>query len=201
MTSSIYPVDFVVSTGVASFTNLVGGSGYTSPPTVTIAPPDNEGGIQATATATIMGDAVNAVIIGTTGSGYLTIPIVTIADPDTAGATATVDAVLVTPIAGNANIFSTPITITSNMVKPGGGGVLRLWFSFALAATATVTVQDGAGTTLIGILNPDNGFDIFSNGYYRFDIDVESGDTINLMASENITKINRLRAHLVQFGA
>lgn len=101
----------------------------------------------------------------------------------------------------NTNILSTPITITSEQVKPGGGGILRLYFSFTLDATATVSVRDGAGTTLIGNLNADNNAQVDSNGYYRFDIDVESGDTINLRSTQNITAINRLRAHLVQFGA
>lgn len=202
MTSSIYPVAFVVPIGVASFASLVGGSGYTFDPTVTIGPPDNEGGIQATATATTDGDVITSVNIVTNGSGYLTIPTVTIADPDTAGTTATVDAVLETPPAKNANIFSTPITITSEQVRPGGGGVLRLWFSFQFGmSTANVSVRDGTGGTLIGTLNPDNSNDILTNGYYRFDIDVEARDTINLRASEDITAINRLRAHLVLFGA
>lgn len=100
-----------------------------------------------------------------------------------------------------ANIFSTPITITSDQVRPGGGGVLRLWFSFAMASPATVSVRDGAGTTLFGNLNADNSALVDPDGYYRFDIDVEAGDTINLRSTVDITAINRLRAHLVLFGA
>jgi len=113
-----------------------------------------------------------------------------------------VDFVVNTPtITANSNILSTPITITSEQVSPGGGALLRLFFSFTLAATAMISVFDGTGATLIGNLNADNDTVISSDGYYRFDIDVEDGDTINLKASENISVVNHFRAHLVQFGA
>jgi len=201
MPSSIYPVDFVVPIGVASFASLVGGSGYTVNPTVTIAPPDNAEGIQATATATTDGNTITSVNIAVNGTGYINPPIVTIAPPDTAGATATVDAVLETPPTMNTNIFSTPITITAAQVKPGGGGILRIYFSFTMGANATVSVRQGLLSTLKGNLNADNTSEVVSNGYYRFDIDVEAGDIINLQSTQNITVINNLRAHLVQFGA
>ena len=109
--------------------------------------------------------------------------------------------VAATTINANTNILSTPITIISDHVSPGGGGILRLYFSFTVPTTATISVRDGAGTTLIGELNADNATDVVSNGYYRFDIDVEAGDTINLRSTVDITVVNRFRAHLVQFGA
>jgi len=113
-----------------------------------------------------------------------------------------VDFVVNTPtINSGTNILSTPITITSEQVSPGGGALLRLFFSFTMAATATISVRDGTGATLIGELNADNETNVESNGYYRFDIDVEVGDTINLRSTQNITAVNRFRVHLVQFGA
>jgi len=66
-------------------------------------------------------------------------------------------------------------------------------------APARVTVTNGGVTK--GILNADNDGNTTDNGLYRFDIDVEQGDTINLTADEEITTINYVRAHLVQFGA
>ena len=107
---------------------------------------------------------------------------------------------VVDPAASN-DILSSDIAITSDLVKPGGGGILRLYFAFTLAVTpATVTVFNNS--TAKGVLNADNNSDIVSNGYYRFDIDVEDGDNINLQASENITTATSFfRAHLVQFGA
>ena len=106
-----------------------------------------------------------------------------------------------TPITAGNNILSTPITIISDHVSPGDGGLLRLYFSFTMTATAMISVHDGAGTTLIGTLNADADTVILSDGYYRFDIDVEAGDTINLKSTEDITTVNRFRAHLTQFGA
>ena len=95
--------------------------------------------------------------------------------------------------------IDTDIIITDAMVKPGGGGILRLYFSFVFGITpATVNVFNG---TLKGALNADNSSQVVSNGYYRFDIDVEAGDTINLQANQDVTAINFLRTHLVQFGA
>lgn len=102
-------------------------------------------------------------------------------------------------ILANTDILTSDITITSDMVNPGGGGILRLYFSFTFAVSpATVNVFNG---TLKGALNADNSSEVVDNGYYRFDIDVEAGDTINLQANQDVTAINFLRAHLVQFGA
>ena len=101
--------------------------------------------------------------------------------------------------AGN-DILALDIPITNDLVKPGGGGILRLYFSFIFLSTpAVITVRNNAADK--GTLNADNSNNIISNGYYRFDIDVEAGDNINLQSSIDVTGINLLRAHLVQFGA
>ena len=103
-------------------------------------------------------------------------------------------------IAADSDIFSSDLSILAEQVRPGGGGILRLSFSFTFGATpAIVSVRNGGN--LKGTLNADNASEIISDGYYRFDIDVEAGDTINLRSSESITAINFLRAHLVLFGA
>ena len=103
-------------------------------------------------------------------------------------------------ITANTDILSSNISITNDMVSPGGGGILRLSFAFTFGATpATLSVFNGG--TLKGNLNADNSANVITDGFYRFDIDVESGDTINLRASQSITTIRFLRAHLVQFGA
>jgi len=105
-----------------------------------------------------------------------------------------------TPTITAANdILSSDITITNDMVKPGGGGILRLYFSFTYAANAIVSIFNNS--VLKGNLNADNNAETISNGFYRFDIDVEAADNINLQASQDITAVNLLRAHLVQFGA
>ncbi len=103
-------------------------------------------------------------------------------------------------ITADTDIFSSDLAITNDMVKPGGGGIIRLSFSFTFGVTpAIVSVFNGGA--LKGSLNADNSSNVITDGYYRFDIDVESGDSVNLQASESITAIHFLRAHLVQFGA
>ncbi len=59
-----------------------GGSGYTNPPSVTIAPPDDPEGVQATATATVTDGVVTEITINEAGSGYFNNPVqITIAPP------------------------------------------------------------------------------------------------------------------------
>ena len=107
---------------------------------------------------------------------------------------------------GGTDLFTPNIVITREMVSPGGGGILRLWFSFSFTiAGAPVQVFKGTtqSPTLVfkGNLNPDNDAVCLTNGYYRFDIDVEEGDIINLQSTQTVTANNLIRAHLVVFGA
>lgn len=106
-----------------------------------------------------------------------------------------------TTIPINTDIFATDITITSDTVSPGGGGILRLYFSFTMAGTGHIRVFNN--DNFKGILNIDNNSgEIISDGYYRFDIDVEAGDVINIQSDDQpITDVPLLKAHLVQFGA
>jgi len=103
------------------------------------------------------------------------------------------------------NLLDPDIAITSDMVKPGGGGILRLYFAFTFTTTPG-TIQIFNNSTLKGNLNADNNSEVTDNSYYRFDIDVQAGDNINLRlltgtGGSNVTAINFIRAHLVQFGA
>lgn len=104
------------------------------------------------------------------------------------------------PINANEDILDSNISITREMVSPGGAGTLRLLFSFVFAAESSVITVYNNGSPK-GNLNTDNFQTINNNGYYRFDIDVEEGDEINLRSSANITAINFVRAHLVVIGA
>jgi hypothetical protein len=98
------------------------GSGYTSAPTVTIAPPPS--GTGATATATV-GTLVSAITVTAGGTGYSATPTVTITDTTGTGATATA-----TVVAG----VITAITVTN----PG---------SLYTAPTVTITDTTGSGAT------------------------------------------------------
>jgi phage tail sheath protein FI len=80
----------VTQTGtVTGFTSIVGGDSYASAPSVTLGAPDVTGGIQATATAVLTGDAVTSITITNPGSGYTSAPTVTIGLSSGTDATAT----------------------------------------------------------------------------------------------------------------
>ena len=103
-------------------------------------------------------------------------------------------------ITANTDILSSNIAISSDQVRPGGGGILRLSFAFTFGVSpATIGIFNGG--SLKGNLNADNSTNLITDGYYRFDIDVEAGDTINLRASQTVTAIRFIRAHLVLLGA
>jgi len=104
-----------------------------------------------------------------------------------------------TPIGIGVNIFASDVSISTEQVSPGGGGILRLLFSFDTTVVTSISVFNNS--LLKGVLNADNGNSIENDGYYRFDIDVEAGDNINLQSSVAIATVNEMRAHLVQFGA
>lgn len=109
------------------------------------------------------------------------------------------------PIAVTTNIFASSVTITEEMLRWGGGGILRLYFSFNLDATTGI-IGVFKGGNFVGNLNADNSSEITDNGYYRFDIDVQAGDIINLQldaasTSTEITTVLFVRAHLVLVGA
>ena len=70
-----------------------GGSGYTTPPTVTISSPDNDAGGSAATATSILGSVVPSPVVGIqvtgAGSGYLSAPTVTISGGGGSGAAAT----------------------------------------------------------------------------------------------------------------
>jgi hypothetical protein len=83
------------SGSIISASVTAGGTGYTSPPTVAITPPDFPSGLlpfpngsQATATATVSGGAVNAVNVSYGGYGYYQ-PQITLSGGGGSGATVT----------------------------------------------------------------------------------------------------------------
>lgn len=104
-----------------------------------------------------------------------------------------------TPIGTNTDIIVGGVPISREQVSPGGGGILRLYFSFTFGAPSTVRVFNNG--ILKGFLNADNSNVIEDNGFYRFDIDIEEGDLVNIESSVAISTVNLLRVHLIQFGA
>ena len=74
---------------VATIEVTAGGSGYSAAPTVTIGAPNQTGGVQATAEATISGGIVTAITITEPGTGYTSAPTITFSS-GAATATATI---------------------------------------------------------------------------------------------------------------
>ena len=72
---------------VEKITITNGGSGYTSPPTVTIDAPGTAWGVQATAVATIVNGTVTEITLVSTGRGYTSTPSITITGAATASLT------------------------------------------------------------------------------------------------------------------
>jgi hypothetical protein len=139
----------VGSIGATGITNP--GSGYTSPPDVTVSAPDDPNGVQATVLASISNAAgtITNINITSGGSGYTAFPSVTIAPPSTPyGVQATA---IVTSIASGA-ISSIQIT------SPGSGytGVPNVTFSGGSAA-ATAVLGSGLVTALT-VTNAGTGY-------------------------------------------
>tara|TARA_R110000796_G_scaffold252584_1_gene388172 strand:- start:47315 stop:51787 length:4473 start_codon:yes stop_codon:yes gene_type:complete len=112
-----------LETVVGALTIGTSGTGYTSPPTVTISAPSN--GTAAKALAQISNGAVSGLVITSHGSGYTSAPTVTIGPPnETNGTQATATASIVTQV-GSLNIedpgsgYTYPPTIT--IAAPAGG--------------------------------------------------------------------------------
>jgi len=176
------------------------GSGFASSETVTITGVSS-GAFDATFIVDSIADnAVSSITITKGGTGYTSLPTITITGGGGTGATATaVFNVKSGLVAADTNILNSPITITSDIVSPGGGGIVRLMFSLNTSTTTNITIFNNGN--LKGFLNADNTNNIEPDGYYRFDLDVEAGDNLNFQSSETINVINFTRAHLVQFGA
>ncbi len=195
MTSSIYARDPVIDSEIATpLTISNGGTGYQIGDVVVFDPPPN--GI--TATGVVDGEAagvITSINVTNVGSGYTAAPNVTVTSATGAGAI--IVAVVTLNFGMDQNIFVNDLQITSDDLRPGGGGILRLYFSFAGTTTAKV-FNNG---NFKGFLNADNSNTIADDGYYRFDIDVEGGDGINIQLGAAVTAVNFLRLHLVNFGA
>jgi len=122
----------LVSIGsVGSIAITDGGSGYTSTPAIVISAPNQTGGIQATAQATVTSNAVSAITLTEAGSGYTSPPTVTITGGG--GTNATAIASLVTFKKG---------TVAVNVTNGGTG--------YTNAANTVVTISGGGGTNAAG---------------------------------------------------
>ena len=137
------------SVGSVGITNT--GSGYTTPPTVTVSVPNQANGIQATVVASISNAAstITNISITSGGTGYTQFPTVTIAPPSN-------------PYGVQAQAVVTSITssaITSiQITNPGYGYTTAPAITFSSgAATATAVVGSGLVTSL-SVTNAGSGY-------------------------------------------
>ena len=196
MTSSIYPRNPVIDSEIDTpLTITNGGANYQIGDVVVFDPPPT--GTTATGLVDGLGasDTITSINVTNVGSGYTFAPNVTVTSATGAGAI--IAAVVILNFGADENVFVNDVPISSDDLRPGGGGILRFYFSFVGANEAKV-FNNG---NFKGFLNADNSNTIATNGYYRFDIDVEGGDAINLQLGMIATGVNFVRLHLVNFGA
>jgi len=119
------------SVGVVAITN--NGSGYTTAPTVTISAPNQTGGVQANATASLTSGAntVGFVSLSNAGSGYNAAPTVTFTGGGGTGASAV----------AAYTTFATG-TVTINVISGGAG--------YTNASNITVSITGGGGSGAVG---------------------------------------------------
>ena len=105
-----------------------GGSGYTSPPTVTIAAPGTAWGVQATAVASIKNGSVDEITLVSSGRGYTTTPTITVSGSATASITMVPKyySILKSTLPSSAGI--TTITVDDNVPYAVGAGITVPFF-------------------------------------------------------------------------
>jgi len=143
----------LISVGsVGTIAVTAGGSGYTSAPSVQISAPNEANGVQATAVATIVANAVSYITLTEAGTGYTAAPTVTLSGGGGSGATAIASyttfkpgTVSVTVLNGGSG-YTNAANITVSF--SGGGG----------ANAAATAVTSGNIITQIVMTNPGSGY-------------------------------------------
>ena len=165
------------SVGVVAIVN--GGSGYTSPPTVTISGPDQVGGTQANAIAAIVNSSVVLITLDQAGSGYTNAANLTVTVTGGGGSGCNAIAELVTFAQGTVAVFvsnggSGYTNGKQNVTISGGGGsnanavaivknntvssviMTNAGSGYTNSANMTVTVAGGgSGANLVAVVNQD----------------------------------------------
>jgi phage tail sheath protein FI len=145
------------TTGSVSALNLTAaGSSYSSAPTVTLSAPQVDGGIQATATAQIVGGGVTSITLASAGAGYTSVPSVNIvpAAGDTgtgAAATAVLSGAGVNSVSvGSAGSGYTTASVTFSAPQVAGGSTATGTAVLTSRGVASIAV----GTAGAGYANP-----------------------------------------------
>jgi len=128
---------------VATITITAAGSGYATPPSVLIGPPNETGGIQATATATVGGSAVTSISITEYGTGYTSAPSVYIGSQGSvawAGSTAVALGAL---LSSGGNYYMVTVAGTTGSTAPTHTSGSQ---TNGTATLLYVTINNGSGT-------------------------------------------------------
>lgn len=155
------------------------GSGYITPPLVTISGGNGSG---ATAIATINGGSVSAISIQNRGTGYTTVPTITLTAPSSGANTATADAI----------ISSVTINEGDRIYSDPGEDIIENWNQ--VPVTIPNARVDGLKNQTLGIHHYENAageridLDVLSNG--GVNIDQFVGDQTG---SGGITYLQQLR--------
>jgi hypothetical protein len=154
----------LVSVGSVGSIGLVSrGSAYTSAPAVIISAPNQTGGIQATAAATISANAISSIFLLEAGSGYTSAPTITFNGGGGSGANAVAS---ITTFAQNTvSIFvtsgGTGYTSNPNVSISGGGGTNASGQAITSGNIVTQVIMTNVGS---GYTNASNITVTFSGG-------------------------------------
>jgi hypothetical protein len=156
-----------------------GGTGYTSPPTVTISDPPTPWGIKATAVAEISNGSVTSIQIVSSGRGYTTEPTVTISGPNV-GVNTAIATVILAPtyysIVNSTPLSSGICTITVNENVPyavGLGSTVPFYKQSRVLASGHSLEYIGSGTDINTALPNLGGVPIQEN-----EIDMRNGGIV-----------------------
>lgn len=144
-------VDLISVGSIGSVGITATGSGYTTPPTVTVSAPDQSNGIQATVVASISNAAstITNISITSGGSGYTSFPTVTIAAPTS-------------PYGVQAQAVVTSITsgaISSiQITNPGYGYTTAPGVTFSSGSAAATAVVGSGLVTALSVTNAGSGY-------------------------------------------
>ena len=143
----------LVNVGSLSGIGIVnGGTNYITAPTITISAPDQTGGVQATAIATITNTAGQVINIQVTspGASFTSVPKVTLSDPPPPGIRATAGASILSNNVVSISIINpgSGYTTAPGVTISGGGGG---------SASATATIDTGSINGVI-LTNAGSGY-------------------------------------------
>jgi hypothetical protein len=138
-----------LTTGIVSGLNLTNaGTGYSSAPTITLSAPQADGGVQATATAQIVGGGVTEITLSAAGTGFTGVPSVNIvpATGDTgtgAAATAVLSGAAVTGTTVTGGSGYSTATVTFSAPQVAGGTTATGTAVLASRGVATIAITEG----------------------------------------------------------